>query len=220
MKLGEKNPIYFDTALTALNKVISLDSTATSAYEYAGLTSYYLKNYPQAIDYFTKEIAIDSTSINAYRNMAFSHLKTEQYAPAARAFQKVLDIKPDDVPMRAMLAKIYFFDKNYSQSIEQYEYILDKGGDQVTDSLRCEIYPELGLGYLSMNSCKAATPILLKAEQCRPRDVALLKNITTSYIMCNQIKEAHAYALRVLELVPNDKEAKKIEMQLRPQGSK
>jgi tetratricopeptide (TPR) repeat protein len=220
MKLGEKNPIYFDTALTALNKVISLDSTATPAYEYAGLTSYYLKNYPQAISYFTKEISIDSTSINAYRNMAFSYLKTEQYAPAARAFEKALDIKPDDVPMRAMLGKIYTFDKNYAKSVEAYEYILSKGGDQVTDSLRCEIYPELGLAYLSLNNCRAATPILLKAEQCRPREISILKNIATSYILCNQVKEAHSYFVKVLEIDPKDKEAIKGKMQTEPQSGK
>jgi protein O-GlcNAc transferase len=85
MKIGEKNAAYFDTAVTAFDKAIALDAQFSGAYEYAGLTRYYQKNYAGAIAYFNKEIALDSTSINAYRNLAFSYLKTEQYGGAAKA---------------------------------------------------------------------------------------------------------------------------------------
>jgi tetratricopeptide (TPR) repeat protein len=209
MKVGEKNPNYFDTALVAFQKCIQLDSTFSQAYEYAGLTRYYQKNYADAINYFMKEIALDSTSINTYRNLAFSYLKTEQYSGAARAFSKALDLKPDDITMRSMLGRIYSFNKDYENSVKQYEYILSHENPELSDSVRCEIYPELGSSYLQLQNCQASLPVLLKAERCKPNDFSIIMNIAASYEFCNKMKDAHDYYKKALDINPSSKDAKK-----------
>ena len=218
MKLGEKNAVYFDSAMMAFERAAQIDPSFTQAFEYAGLTMYYQKQYQRSIDYFNRLLQQDSTSVNAYRNLAFAYLKTEQYQNAARSFRKALDIKPDDVMMRSMLAKIYSFNKDFENAAAQYEIVLKSNGGQVSDSLKCEIYPELGFDYLNLGKCTTALPILLQAERCQPRDTAILMNIAASYQLCNSMKEANSYFRKVLEIEPNNKQALRGEMETRLQS--
>ncbi len=221
MKMGERNPAYFDTALVAFDRTLSVDPTYSAAYEYAGLTQYYQKNYPEAINYFLRKVEMDSTSINTYRNLAFSYLKTEQYGQAAKTFARALELKPDDVMMRSLLAKIYSVNKDYKNSIAQYERILNGNGNgspEVSDSLRCEIYPDLGAGYLQDGNHQAAVTTLLKAERCQPNDFSILMNIASAYLHLDKVSEAHTYYGKALDIKPNDKEAKKGFMMTQIQG--
>lgn len=218
IKLGAKNQTYFDSALYAFEKAIAIDSANSASYEYAGLALYYEKQYAGAIPYFKKKIELDSTSVNSLRNLAFCYLKTEAYMDAAATFEKALVVKPDDIQMRTMLGKIYSFKKYYAKAIEQFEILLDDYGDIIDDSTRCVIYPDLGSSYLSDGKCSRATPILLKAEKCSPNDISVLFNIASSYQTCNQIKEANAYYKKVLRLDPNNKDAKKGDLQTTPQS--
>jgi tetratricopeptide (TPR) repeat protein len=218
IKLGVKDVPYFDSALVSFKKAIDLDSTFSAAYEYAGLSEYYMKDYSAAVPYFKKKIKMDSTSVNSYRNMAFCYLKLESYDRAAAAFEEALALKPDDVQMRSMLGKIYTFNQKYENSVKQYEILLNNYAELLDDSLRCVIYPDLGLSYLSLMKCRDAIPVLLKAEKCRPRDTSILFNIGSAYFTCNMINEAHEYFGKVLDLDPNNKEARKRYMQTQIQG--
>jgi tetratricopeptide (TPR) repeat protein len=218
MKIGEKNAPYFDSALVAFNRAVLVDSNFAAGYEYAGLTRYYQKNYKEAISYFIKEVKLDSTSINTYRNLAFSYLKTEQYGSAAQSLVKALELKPDDVVMRSMLARIYSFNKNYQSAVDQYEYILNHENADLNDSVRCEIYPELGSDYLQLGNCRTALPILLKADKCKPNDFSIIMNIASSYELCDKIDDANSYYKKALELNPKSKDAMKGEMRTRLQG--
>jgi tetratricopeptide (TPR) repeat protein len=218
IKLGVKNIPYFDSALVSFRKAIDLDSSFSAAYEYAGLSEYYKRDYSAAVPYLKKKIEMDSTSVNAYRNLAFCYLKLESYSLAAETFKKALALKPDDVQMRSMLGKIYTFNKNYENSVRQYEILLNEYSELLNDSLRCMIYPDLGLSYLSLLKCQQAIPVLLKAERCHPRDTAVLLNIASSYQTCNQIKEARTYYEKVLELDPNNKVALRGKLETTIQG--
>jgi tetratricopeptide (TPR) repeat protein len=220
MKIGEKNAVYFDSAQLSFERATQIDPAFTDAYEYAGLTMYYQKDYARAIDYFNRLLQQDSANVNAYRNLAFAYLKTNDYANTTKTLKKVLELKNDDIIVRAMLARIYSFRGNFDAAVEQYEIILNDKSGQVTDSLRCEIYPDLGYDYLNLDKCTASLPILLKAEQCNPRDTAILRNIAASYQRCNSIKEAHTYYGKVLDIDPEDKIAKRgfLETQIQGQG--
>lgn len=217
-KLGVKNTPYFDSALVSFQKAIELDSNFSAAYEYAGLSEYYKRNYSAAVPYFMKKIEMDSTSVNSYRNLAFCYLKLESYNKAAAAFEKALALKPDDVQMRSMLGKIYTFNKNYENSVRQYEMLLNDYSELLDDSLRCVIYPDLGLSYLSLMKCRDAIPILLRAEKCRPNDTSILFNIASAYHTCNMIDDAHRYYGKVLDLDPGNQDARKGFMQTQIQG--
>ena len=217
-RLGVKNIPYFDSALVSFKRAIELDSSFSAAYEYAGLSMYYKRDYGGAIPFFKGKIELDSTSVNAYRNLAFCYLKQELYDLAAATFEKALQIKPEDTMMRSMLGKIYTFNEKYQKSIHHFEYLLNDQGGDLTDSLRCVIYPDLGLSYLKLMRCSEATPILLKAEKCDPKEISVLFNIASSYHTCNLIKEANTYYKKVLEIDPGNPDARKGEMQTRFQG--
>jgi len=207
IKLGSKNMAYFDSALYAFGKAIELDSTFSSSYEYAGLAHYFKKQYSKAIPYFEKKIDLDSTSVNSLRNLAFCLLKVDRYADAASTFEKALAVKPEDIQMRTMLGKIYSFNRKYDKAVRHFEILLNEYSESLNDSIRCIIYPDLGLSYLSDGKCTKATPILLKAEKCNPGDISVLLNIATSYHTCNLIKKANKYYKKVLRIDPNNKDA-------------
>jgi len=218
LKLGAKDNAFFDSALASFQKVAGLDSTYSSAYEYAGLSMYYKKDYATAVPYFVKKIALDSTSVNSYRNLAFCYLKIESYDKAAGTFEKALALKPEDSQMRAMLGKIYTYNEKYDNAVKHFGIALNDYPDEATDSLRCVIYPDLGLSYLKLLRCTEAIPVLLKAEQCSPREVSILFNIAAAYELCNKMKEANSYYKKVLAIDPGNKDAKKGEMRTRFQG--
>lgn len=207
IKLGSKNMAFFDSALYAFKKAIELDSTFSSSYEYAGLAYYFKRQYSNAIPYFTKKIELDSTSVNSLRNLAFCLLKEERYVEAAAMLEKALVVKAEDIQMRTMLGKIYSFNKKYDEAVRHFEILLNDYSETLNDSIRCVIYPDLGLSYLSDGKCTKATPVLLKAEQCNPNDISVLLNIATSYHTCNLIKEANTYYKKVLRIDPNNKDA-------------
>jgi tetratricopeptide (TPR) repeat protein len=218
MKLGEKNAMFFDSAMTAFVRATQIDPTFTQGYEYAGLTMYYQKDYQKAIDFFNRLIAQDPQNVNAYRNLAFAYLKTNDYPNTTRTLRRLLELKSDDVISRAMLARIYSFRENFDSAAEQYEIILNGSNGQVTDSLRCEIYPDLGFDYLKLNKCDKAIPVLLKADHCKPKDSVILMNIAASYQLCNNLKDAKVYYKKVLEVDPDNKIAKKGLMEVTVQG--
>jgi len=218
MKLGEKNAAYFDSASMAFEKAIQIDSAFIQAFEYIGLTMYYQKDYRRSVQYFDRLLQLDSTNVNAYRNQAFAYLKMNDYVNTTKALRRVLELKSDDISVRAMLARIYLFREEFASAAEQYETLLADKSGQVTDSLRCEIYPDLGFGYLKMGKCQSSISILLKAEQCRPRDTTVLKNIAASYQLCNSIKEAHTYYGKILDIDPDDKVAIKGFLETKIQG--
>ncbi len=217
-KIGAKNTAYFDSALFAFQKAIAYDSTYSPAYERAGLSLYYKKQYSAAIPYFKKKIELDSMGVNSLRNLAFCYLKTESYALAAETFEKALVVKPEDIQMRTMLGKIYSFNKRYNDSVRHFEILLNDYSEVITDSIRCVIYPDLGMSYLSDLKCKKATQILLKAEKCRPNDVSILLNLATSYHTCNLIKDANIYYKKVLRIDPNNKDAIRGDLETTIQG--
>jgi tetratricopeptide (TPR) repeat protein len=108
-----------------------------------------------------------------------------------------------------MLARIYSFRENFKDAAEQYEIIMNGSNGQVTDSLRCEIYPDLGYDYLKLGKCQSSIPVLLKAERCNSKDTAVLMNIAASYQLCNSLKESKSYYKKVLEIDPDNPQAKK-----------
>ena len=218
IKLGTKNMAFFDSAVYAFKQSINDDSTFSAAYEYAGLAYYFKRQYSDAIPYFKMKIELDSTGVNSLRNLAFCYLKTESYNDAAATLEKALVVKPEDIQMRLMLGKIYAFNNNSLNAIKHFEILMNEYSESLNDSIKCEIYPDLGRSYLSDGKCSKATPILLKAEKCSPNDVSVLLNIATSYHTCNQIKEANTYYKKVLRIDPKNKDATIGDMQTTVQG--
>lgn len=218
IKMGVKNNVFFDSALTSFQKALEFDSTFSAAYEYSGLSMYYKRDYGAAVPYFIKKIELDSASVNSYRNLAFCYLKTEAYDKAAATFEKVLVIKPEDTQMRSMVGKIYSYNEKYTKAIKHFEILLNDYSEDISDSVRCVIYPDLGLGYLKLMKCTQAIPVLLKAEKCKPKETSILFNLASAYQLCNKMNEANDYYNKVLKIDPGNAEARKGEMQTRFQG--
>ncbi len=120
--------------------------------------------------------------------------------------------------MRSMVGKIYSYNEKYTKAIKHFEILLNDYSEDISDSVRCIIYPDLGLGYLKLMKCTQAVPILLKAEKCKPRETSILFNLASAYQLCNKMNEANDYYNKVLNIDPGNAEARKGEMQTRFQG--
>ncbi|MEE9553703.1 MAG: tetratricopeptide repeat protein [candidate division Zixibacteria bacterium] len=218
IKMGVKENVFFDSALTSFQKSIELDSVFSSAYEYAGLSMYYKRDYAAAVPFFRTKIRLDSASVNSYRNLAFCYLKTESYDKAGATFESALIVKPEDIQMRSMLGKIYTFNKNHQKAIKHFEILLNDDSADITDSIRCVIYPDLGYSYFELNKCDKSIPVLLKAEKCKPNETSILFNIAGSYEYCDKTRNARTYYEKVLAIDPGNKDAIKGKMRTTVQG--
>ena len=227
LKIGTKDASFFNNAIVAFDKAISLDSTDANYWEYAGLARYYKQDYAGAIPFFLKRIELGTENVNALRNLAFCYLKTEQYDKAASTLEKAVALKPEDGVMRKMLGKIYVFlsgskpdqkDVYINKAIPHLKAALQDTTGDLTAADKCEIRGDLGYCYVTLTDAKSAIPYLEKAIQCDPKNVDYLFNLASAYHYDNEIKLAHEYYGKVLEIDPNHKAAKEGYLRTQPRG--
>ena len=227
LKIGTKDASFFNNAIEAFDRAISLDSTNANYWEYAGLARYYKQDYSGAIPFFLKRIDLGTENVNALRNLAFCYLKTEQYDKAATTLEKAVALKPEDGVMRKMLGKIYVF-LSGSQPDKAETYInkaiphlkaalADTTGD-LSAADKCEVRGDLGYCYVTLREPKPAISYLEQAIKCEPKNVDYLFNLASAYHMDNEIKLAHEYYGKVLELKPDHKAAKEGFLRTQPRG--
>lgn len=220
IKIGQKDPKLFESAIRSFDKAISLDSTIESYWEYAGLARYYKQDYNGAIPFFIKRIEFGGENVNALRNLAFCYLKTEKYSKAAETLEKAIALKPDDAVMRKMVGKIYIFLAGsdttiVKKAIPHFKVALTDANGSLKASEKCEIYADLGYCYVALADPKSAIPQLEKAAKCNPKDVDVLFNLATAYYMNQQKDEANEWARKVLDIDPNHKGADELEKRTR-----
>ncbi len=208
IKIGQKDPSLFDSAIEAFDKAISLDSTNEDYWEYAGLARYYKKDYSGAIPFFKKRIEIGEQNVNALRNLAFCYLKTERYELAASTLERAIELKPEDAVMRKMIGKIYIFLGGQEQkAIDHLKIALQDTSGSLGPNERCEIRGDIGYCYVALAQPKEAIPHLELAAKCMPNDEDILFNLATAYYMDQKPDMAHEWAGKVLDLDENHKRA-------------
>jgi tetratricopeptide (TPR) repeat protein len=169
----------FPQAIDVLKDAIKANPKDAEPYrQLAFIYAKYLKKTDQAVDYANRAIALDPRDIEAYQRLCEIELAAGEEKKAREVLERATKVHSDDAAFWTQLGKLY-------------ATILFKPDAQPKPD-------ELG----------RVNEIFKKAVEHANDDPAVLKDVADYYASSQQLKEAIPLYLRVLELQPDDANAR------------
>jgi tetratricopeptide (TPR) repeat protein len=169
----------FPEALDVLKDAIKANPNDAEPYhQLAYIYAKYLKKTDQAVDYANRAIALNPTDIEAYQRLCEIQLAAGQEQKALDALERATKVRSNDASFWTRLGKLY-------------AAVLFK--------------PDL---QLKPDELKLVNEIFKKAVENAKDDPAILKDAADYYASSQQLKEAIPLYLRVIELQPDDANAR------------
>jgi tetratricopeptide (TPR) repeat protein len=169
----------FPQAIDVLKDAIKANPNDAEPYrQLAFIYAKYLKKMDQAVDYANRAIALNPRDIEAYQRLVEIELATGEEKKAREVLDRAAKVRSDDANFWVRLGKLY-------------AVILYKADSPPKpDELR------------------RVNEVFKKAAEHANDDPAVLKDVADYYASSQQLKEAIALYLRVLELQPDDANAR------------
>jgi tetratricopeptide (TPR) repeat protein len=169
----------FPQAIDVLKDAIKANPNDAEPYrQLAFIYAKYLKKMDQAIDYANRAIALNPADIEAYQRLCEIELATGQKQKALDALERATKVRSDDASFWAQLGKLYA------------AVLFTSDASPTPDEL------------------KRVNEIFKKAAENARDDPAILKDVADYYASSQQLKEAIPLYLRVIELQPDDANAR------------
>ena len=138
----------------------------------------YLKKTDQALKYANQAIALDPQNFDAYQRLYETQLAAGQTKPALETLERAAKVKSDDAAFWTKLGKLY-----------------------ASMVFKPELEPK-------PEDIKRVNELFKKAVEYAGDDSAVLKDVADYYAASQQIQEAIPLYLRVLDLQPDDSNAR------------
>jgi tetratricopeptide (TPR) repeat protein len=169
----------FPQAIDVLRDAIKANPNDAEPYrQLAFIYAKYLKKTDQAVEYANRAIALDPRDIEAYQRLCEIELAAGEEKKALNALDRATKVDSDDAAFWTRLGKLY-------------AAILFKSDSQPKpDELR------------------RVNDVFKKAAEHADDDPSILKDVADYYAASQQLKEAIPLYLRVLELQPDDANAR------------
>jgi tetratricopeptide (TPR) repeat protein len=202
-----------DRALDAYRKVLNVDpGQAQLAARVAGLLIQQ-DDFPQAIDVLKDAIKTNSNNAEPYQQLAFIYLKYLKKTDQAIDYaNRAIALNPEDAEGYQRLVEIEVAAGQEKKALE----VLDRAAK--VHSNDPAFWMRLGKLYMAIlfkndsqpkpDELKKTNEIFKKAAEHAGDDPAVLKEIADYYAASQQLKEAIPLYLRVLELQPDDANAR------------
>ena len=169
----------FPQAIDVLKDAIKANPNDGEPYrQLAFIYAKYLKKTDQAVDYANRAIALNPTDIDAYQRLCEIELATGQQQKALNALDLAKKVKTNDASFWTRLGKLYA---------------------AVLFTPEAQPKPE---------ELKRVNEIFKKAVANAGDDPAILKDVADYYAASQQLQEAIPLYLRVIELQPDDANAR------------
>jgi len=169
----------FPQAIDVLKDALKANPNDAEPYrQLAFIYAKYLKKMDQAVDYANRAIALNPRDIETYQRLVEIELAAGEEKKALEVLDRAAKVRSDDANFWVRLGKLY-------------AVILYK-----TDSP------------LKPDELKRVNEVFKKAAEHANDDPAVLKDVADYYASSQQLKEAIALYLRVLELQPDDANAR------------
>jgi len=169
----------FPQAIDVLKDAIKANPNNAAPYQQlAFIYTRYLKKADQAIDYANRAIALNPRDVEGYQRLVEIELAAGQDKRALEALDRAVKVKSTDPNFWMRLGKLYVA-------------ILFKSDSQ----------PKPG-------ELKTTNDVFKKAAEYAGEDPGILKEVADYYAASQQLKEAIPLYLRVLELQPDDANAR------------
>jgi len=169
----------FPQAIDVLKDAIAKNPNESEPYlQLAFIYAKYLKKTDQAVDYANRAIALDPRNIEAYQRLYEIELDAGEEKKALQSLDRAAKVRSDDPTFWAKLGKLY-------------ASIVFRPGSE-----------------LKPDEIARVNEIFKRAAERAGEDSATLKDVADYYASSQQIKEAIPLYLRVLELQPDDVNAR------------
>ena len=169
----------FPQAIDVLKDAIKANPNDAEPYhQLAYIYAKYLKKTDQAVDYANRAIALNPRDIEAYQRLCEIELAAGQEQKAVDALERATKVRSDDASFWTRLGKLY-------------AAVLFKPNSQPKP-----------------HELKRVNEIFKKAVENAKDDPAILKDVADYYASSQQLKEAIPLYLRVIELQPDDANAR------------
>jgi len=169
----------FPQAIDVLKDAIKANpSDAEPYHQLAFIYAKYLKKTDQAVDYANRAIALNPRDIEAYQRLCEIELAAGHEQKALDALERATKVRSDDASFWTRLGKLY-------------AAVLFKPDSQPKP-----------------DELKRVNEIFKKAVENARDDPAILKDVADYYASSQQLKEAIPLYLRVIELQPDDANAR------------
>jgi pilus assembly protein FimV len=157
-----------------------------------------------------------------YQYVVDEYIKRSKMREAGDVLKKMADIDPSDLKIRSKLADLYTREGNAGKAVEEHVAIaeeltkkghlaealqvLEKGLKIDAKSGRLRL--ELGRIHLVQKNYDKAVHFLEEATQGKPNDPDIMGRLGEAYLGSKRIAEAEGLFKRLLELNPNDEDAR------------
>jgi tetratricopeptide (TPR) repeat protein len=169
----------FPQAIDVLKDAIKANPNDAEPYhQLAYIYAKYLKKTDQAVDYANRAIALNPRDIEAYQRLCEIELAAGQEQKALDALERATKVRSDDAGFWTRLGKLY-------------AAVLFKPDSQPKP-----------------DELERVNEIFKKAVENAKDDPAILKDVADYYASSQQLKEAIPLYLRVIELQPDDANAR------------
>jgi tetratricopeptide (TPR) repeat protein len=169
----------FPQAIDVLKDAIKANPNDAEPYrQLAFIYAKYLKKTDQAVDYANRAIALNPQDIEAYQRLCEIELEAGQEQKALDALDRATKVRSEDASFWTRLGKLYA------------AVLFKPDSPPKPDEL------------------KQVNEIFKKAVEKAKDDPAILKDVADYYAYSQQLKEAIPLYLRVLELQPDDANAR------------
>jgi tetratricopeptide (TPR) repeat protein len=169
----------FPQAIDVLKDAIKANPNDAEPYrQLAFIYAKYLKKTDQAVDYANRAIALNPQDIEAYQRLCEIELEAGQEQKALDALDRATKVRSEDASFWTRLGKLYA------------AVLFKPDSPPKPDDL------------------KQVNEIFKKAVENAKDDPAILKDVADYYAYSQQLKEAIPLYLRVLELQPDDANAR------------
>ena len=169
----------FPQAIDVLKDAIAKNPNESEPYlQLAFIYAKYLKKTDQAVDYANRAIALNPRNIDAYQRLYEIELAAGEEKKALQSLDRAAKVRSDDPIFWTKLGKLYV------------SIVFKPGTESKPDEVA------------------RVNEIFKRATEHAGEDSAILKDVADYYASSQQIKEAIPLYLRVLELQPDDVNAR------------
>ena len=179
-----------------------------------GINNRNLRNYEQAIEYFTKAIKIDPKYIDAYHWRGITYNDLKKYDEAINDFNNTIKLSPEHAEAYKYKGDIYFDLEKYEEAIHNYDkaikinpkkalWYISRGMAYQTQGM-AEQNPFIDNSkFNSQKKYNKAIENFTKALEINPKFAIVYKARSQAYILLGQNDKADADYKKAIELDPS-----------------
>lgn len=207
----------YDEALTKLTEVIRRDPAQGKAYLYSAQAYIGKLDWTSALASARKalELAPSDTTVVATLGDALwgggrAALQRGAHGDAARLFVEYIRLRPTDAAGYLNAGRAHLGNRSWSEAVQVLSQGLGRASDPAVRQELTRALLDGGTQALAAGDARGAIPLLREYVRLESRDVEAYIGLGKAYLSTGQTGEAFSALRRVLELAPQNEEARRL----------